>query len=177
MRMAATTRETFPAVAKMGLPVFIGLRVAEIADLQEDLALYRQAWREAGHPGDPSVYLRVPVYTTTSDQAAAEELRETLTYFFGRQTELARAAAGRAGTPEERRAQAERMARLSYEDILAKKVISGAPALVIERLRELREALGIDGIVAEMNPGGLLPRDLERRSMRLLAEEVMPAFK
>jgi alkanesulfonate monooxygenase SsuD/methylene tetrahydromethanopterin reductase-like flavin-dependent oxidoreductase (luciferase family) len=177
MRMAATTRETFPAVAKMGMPVFIGIRVAEIPDLQADLALYRQAWRDAGHPGDPSVYLRVPVYVTTTEEGAVEEPRESLTYFFGRQTELARSSVGRAGTPEARKAQAERMAKLTYEDILAKKVVSGTAPRVIDRLTELREALGLDGFVVELNPGGLISPELEMRSLELLAREVMPAFR
>jgi alkanesulfonate monooxygenase SsuD/methylene tetrahydromethanopterin reductase-like flavin-dependent oxidoreductase (luciferase family) len=177
MRMAATTRETFPAVAKMGMPVFIGIRVAEIPDLQADLALYRQAWRDAGHPGDPSVYLRVPVYVTTTEEGAVEEPRESLTYFFGRQTELARSAVGRAGTSEARKSQAERMAKLTYEDILAKKVVSGTAPRVIDRLTELREALGLDGFVVELNPGGLIPPELETRSLELLAREVMPALR
>jgi alkanesulfonate monooxygenase SsuD/methylene tetrahydromethanopterin reductase-like flavin-dependent oxidoreductase (luciferase family) len=177
MRMAATTRETFPAVAKMGMPVFIGIRVAEIPDLQADLALYREAWRDAGHPGDPSVYLRVPVYVTTTEEGAVEEPRESLTYFFGRQTELARSAVGRAGTPEARKAQAERMAKLTYEDILAKKVVSGTAPRVIDRLTELREALGLDGFVVELNPGGLISSELETRSLELLAREVMPALR
>ena len=177
MRMAATTSDTFPAVAKMGMPVFIGLRAQEIPDLQDNLSLYRNAWREAGHAGSPSVYLRIPVYTTTSEKSAVEEPRESLLAFFGRQTELARSAIGRAGTSKERQIQAERMATLTYEDILAKKVISGTPPRVIERLQELREQLGIDGIVAEMNPGGKIPAELERRSMKMLAEEVTPAFR
>jgi alkanesulfonate monooxygenase SsuD/methylene tetrahydromethanopterin reductase-like flavin-dependent oxidoreductase (luciferase family) len=177
MRMAATTRETFPAVAKMGMPVFIGIRVAEIPDLQADLALYRQAWRDAGHPGDPSVYLRVPVYVTTTEEGAVEEPRESLRYFFGRQAELARSSVGRAGTPEARKAQAERMAKLTYEDILAKKVVSGTAPRVIDRLGELRDALGLDGFVVELNPGGLIPPQLETRSLELLAREVMPALR
>jgi alkanesulfonate monooxygenase SsuD/methylene tetrahydromethanopterin reductase-like flavin-dependent oxidoreductase (luciferase family) len=177
IRMAATTRETFPAVAALGLPVFIGLRTSEIPDLQADLALYRQAWREAGHAGEPSVYLRVPVYTTTTERGAVEEPRESLTAFFGRQTALARAAAGRAGTPDNRRAQAERMAALTYEDILARKVVSGTPERVTERLGELRAQLGIDGVIAELNPGGLIPLARETRSMELLAREVIPALR
>jgi alkanesulfonate monooxygenase SsuD/methylene tetrahydromethanopterin reductase-like flavin-dependent oxidoreductase (luciferase family) len=86
IRMAANSDETFPAVGKMGLPIFIGLRAAEIPDLQEHLASYRSAWREAGHPGDPSVYLRIPVYVSTTEKGAVEEPRESLTYFFERQS-------------------------------------------------------------------------------------------
>ena len=177
--MAANTEETFPAVGAMGLSLFVGLRAAEIPDLRMHLARYRQAWDAAGHPGQPSVYLRVPVYVSTTDQGALEEPRESLTHFFGRQSELARSVIGRAGTgpADRRRALADRMANLSYDDILAKKVITGSPARVIDRLKYLREELGLDGIVAELNPGGLIPRELETRSFRLLTHDVMPAFK
>jgi len=177
--MAANTEETFPAVGKMGLSIFVGLRAAEIPDLRAHLALYRQAWREAGHAGNPSVYLRIPVYVSTTEQGAIDEPRESLTHFFGRQTELARAVVGRAGAgpADRRRALAERMAGLSYDDVLTKKVAFGTPAGVIDRLTELREDLGLDGIIAELNPGGRIPLELETRSLRLLTHEVMPAFK
>jgi hypothetical protein len=69
------------------------------------------------------------------------------------------------------------MANLSYEDILARKVAFGTAAQVIERLTELREQLGLDGIVAELNPGGRISPELETRSLQLLAHEVMPALK
>ena len=179
IRMAVTSEETFPAAGRMGLHVFIGLRVGEIPELQAQLARYRAAWHEAGHAGAPSAYLRVPVYVSPTEQGAADEPRESMTYFFGRQAELARAGAGRAGTnePERRRAQAERMANLTYDDILARKVVAGTPARVIQRLTELRDALDLDGIVAEPNPGGRIPAALELRSLELLVREVMPTFK
>jgi alkanesulfonate monooxygenase SsuD/methylene tetrahydromethanopterin reductase-like flavin-dependent oxidoreductase (luciferase family) len=177
--MATTSDETFPLAGRMGLPIFIGLRATEIPDLQAQLAPYRQAWREAGHPGPPSVYLRIPVYVSPTARGAVEEPRESLTSFFARQSELARAAVGRAGAgpADRRRMQAERMASLSYEDVLAKKVAFGTAAAVIERLTRLREELGLDGIVAELNPGGRIPAELETRSLELLTHEVMPAFK
>jgi alkanesulfonate monooxygenase SsuD/methylene tetrahydromethanopterin reductase-like flavin-dependent oxidoreductase (luciferase family) len=163
----------------MGLPIFIGLRTTEIPDLQAQLEPYRRAWREAGHPGHPSVYLRIPVYASTTGAGAVEEPRESLTSFFARQTELARSAVGRAGAgPADRRQfQAERMAKLSYDDILEKKVAFGTAAAVVDRLARLREELGLDGIVAELNPGGRIPPDLEARSLRILTHEVMPALR
>src|SRR5262249_61238725 len=103
-RMATQRDETFPAAGRLGLPIFVGLRTTEIPDLQAQLAPYRQAWREAGHAGTPSVYLRIPVYVSTTEKGAVEEPRESLTAFFQRQTELARAAVGRAGAgPADRR--------------------------------------------------------------------------
>ena len=179
IRMATTSDETFPLAGRMGLPIFVGLRTTEIPDLQDQLAPYRQAWREAGHPGQPSVYLRIPVYVSTTEQGAVDEPRESLTAFFQRQTELARAAVGRAGAgpADRRRFQAERMASLSYEDILEKKVAFGTAKGVIERLRWLRDELGLDGIVAELNPGGRIPLELETRSLELLARDVVPALR
>jgi len=178
IRMAATTDETFPMVGTMGLPVFVGLRLAEVADLRAQLDEYRRAWRAAGHPGEPSVYLRVPVYAGITDKRAVEEPYESITYFFTRQAELARTSVGRAGSgpAERRRAQADRMANLSYEQILAKKVAFGTAPALVDRLAQLRDELGLDGIVVELNPGGLIPLELERQSLRILAHEVMPAL-
>jgi alkanesulfonate monooxygenase SsuD/methylene tetrahydromethanopterin reductase-like flavin-dependent oxidoreductase (luciferase family) len=179
LRMAANSDETFPGAAKMGLAIFVGLRAAEIPDLRTRLVSYREAWREAGHPGASSAYIRIPVYVAATEKAAREEPRESLTAFFARQSELARSSVGRAGTgpADRRRAQVERMASLTYEDILARKVAFGSPAGVIDRLTQLREELGLDGIIAELNPGGMIPLELERRSFELLTHEVMPAFK
>jgi len=179
IRMATTSEETFPAAGRLGLQIFVGLRTTEIPDLRAQLASYRQAWEEAGHPGAPSAYLRIPVYASTTARGALEEPRESLTSFFVRQTELARAAVGRAGAgpADRRRMEAERMASLSYEDMLAKKVVFGTAAGIIDRLRQLREELRLDGVVAELNPGGLIPPELEARSFEIIGREVVPALR
>jgi alkanesulfonate monooxygenase SsuD/methylene tetrahydromethanopterin reductase-like flavin-dependent oxidoreductase (luciferase family) len=179
IRMAANSPETFPAAAKQGLAIFVGLRAAELPDLRTHLDAYRSAWHESGRPGHGSVYIRIPVYVSTTEEGAREEPRESLTSFFARQSELARSSVGRVGTgPTDRRqAQVERMANLTYDDILARKVVFGTAARVVDRLRELRAELGLDGIIAEVNPGGRIPLGLERRSFQLLTHEVMPAFK
>ena len=70
IRMATTSDETFPAAGALGLPIFVGLRTTEIDDLQRTLAPYRQAWRDAGHRGEPSVYLRIPVYVAPTEREA-----------------------------------------------------------------------------------------------------------
>jgi alkanesulfonate monooxygenase SsuD/methylene tetrahydromethanopterin reductase-like flavin-dependent oxidoreductase (luciferase family) len=98
--------------------------------------------------------------------------------FFARQTELARAAVGRAGAgpADKRRMQAERMANLTYEDVLARKVVFGTAPAVVDRLKQLAAELGLDGIIAEPNPGGLIPAELETRSLRLFTHDVIPAL-
>ncbi len=178
LRMAATTEETFPQVGRMGLPIFVGLRAMDVAELRACVLAYRQAWSDAGHAGAASVYLRIPIYAGSTAAAAVEEPRASITYYFQRHAELTLAGMGRAGTgPAERRqAQADRLAKLSYEQILRTKVAFGSAAGLIDRLTELREELGLNGIVAELNPGGLIPMDQVMRSLHILAREVMPAF-
>ena len=178
-RMAATTAETFPRVAKLGLPIFVGLRGMSIPELEGHLKVYRDSWRGAGHPGDGDVCLRIPLYAAPTAEAAREEPHETITYYFQRQADLTREPIGRAGTgPVERRVtQAERLASLSYDEILTTKVAFGTGQGLVDRLGHLKEELGVTGIAAELNPGGLLSPEQEMRSLRILTHEVMPSFK
>jgi alkanesulfonate monooxygenase SsuD/methylene tetrahydromethanopterin reductase-like flavin-dependent oxidoreductase (luciferase family) len=69
------------------------------------------------------------------------------------------------------------MASLTYDDMLERKVVFGTPAAVVARLTALRDRLGLDGFVVELNPGGRITPELETRSLRLLTDEVMPAFR
>jgi alkanesulfonate monooxygenase SsuD/methylene tetrahydromethanopterin reductase-like flavin-dependent oxidoreductase (luciferase family) len=179
VRMAATTPETFPRVGRMGLPIFVGLRGMSVPELAEHLRLYRQAWREGGHAGDGDVCLRIPVYAAPTEKAAREEAYETITYYFHRQADLTRAPIGRAGTgPAERReSQARRLSDLSYDDILGTKVAFGTASGLVDRLGQLKEQLGLTGVAAELNPGGLLPFPQEMRSLEIMTQHVMPSFK
>jgi alkanesulfonate monooxygenase SsuD/methylene tetrahydromethanopterin reductase-like flavin-dependent oxidoreductase (luciferase family) len=179
VRMAATTPETFPRVGRMGLPIFVGLRGMSIPELAEHLKTYRTAWREAGHAGDGDVCLRIPLYAGPTKQAATEEPRDTIMYYFQRQADLTRAPMGLVGTgPIERREeQAQRLSGLSYDEILRTKVVFGTGPALIDRLRQLKEELELAGIAAELNPGGLLPFDQEMRSLEILTQQVMPALK
>jgi len=72
---------------------------------------------------------------------------------------------------------AEQVASLTYEDILKTRVAFGTAPRLIERIRELQEELGLDGIVAELNPGGLLSTEQMHRTLRILTHEVMPALR
>jgi hypothetical protein len=73
--------------------------------------------------------------------------------------------------------QAERLASLSYDEILTTKVAFGTGPSLVDRLGQLKEELGVTGIAAELNPGGLLSPEQEMRSLRILTHEVMPSFK
>lgn len=177
--MAATTEETFPQVGKMGLPIFVGLRGMDTADLRVHLQAYRKAWREAGHDGTGNVYLRIPLYAGETEKGAVEEPHDSIRYYFERQAGIQRAGVGRTGTgPADRRqARADRLANLTYEEILHTKVAFGTAAGLVDRLSQLQDELSLDGIVAELDAGGLIPAERVKRSLRILTHDVMPAFK
>ena len=69
------------------------------------------------------------------------------------------------------------LSALSYDDILRDRVAFGSAAQLIDRVGEWREVLGIDGIAAEMNAGGMLSEAQVKNSLRIIAKDVMPAFK
>ena len=55
--------------------------------------------------------------------------------------------------------------------------MAGTPEVVVERLRELREADRLDGVSVEINPGSLLNQKQVVNSLRLYCQEVMPQLK
>jgi alkanesulfonate monooxygenase SsuD/methylene tetrahydromethanopterin reductase-like flavin-dependent oxidoreductase (luciferase family) len=177
LRMAANTAETFPQVGQMGLGLFIGLRNLDTHQLRGHVAAYRRAWREAGHPGQSSVYLRVPVYAGTTEQGAVEEPRDAILQFFRRQAELARSSLAGSAATGVRPEQVEQMERMTYDEILATRVAFGTAARLIDRLGALRDELTLDGVVVELNAGGMLPPERATRTLRILTEEVIPAFR
>jgi alkanesulfonate monooxygenase SsuD/methylene tetrahydromethanopterin reductase-like flavin-dependent oxidoreductase (luciferase family) len=178
MRMAANSDETFPIVGRLGLPIFVGLRDLDLPELRVHLQAYRQAWREAGHPGPGDVCLRIPVYAALTEETVLDEPRENITHFFRRHVELLRSglARGDAGPVDRRRGKAEKLAETSYEEMLETRVAFGTAGGLVDRIGRLRDELGLRGIVAELNPGGLFPRDRILRTLRILTHEVMPAF-
>src|SRR4029077_2380839 len=156
-----------------------GLRGMDIRDLKAHIQAYRRAWREAGHPGDGNVYLRIPVYAATTERSAREEPYESFTFYCSRQAGRQRAAVGRTGAaPAERlQARVEQLATLSYEQILDQRVAVGSAAGLIDRLKALQEELSLNGIVAELDSGGLISAERVKRSLAILTQQVMPAFK
>src|SRR6185503_5174588 len=129
--------------------------------------------------GEGEVYLRVPVYVADSEEKAREEPRESIMHllrYIGDRLAASATASG-ARAIEKRAERAQKMQSIDYEEVLRERMIVGTPQGVIDRLAEVRETLGLDGILAELNPGSLIPHQRVMTALRLLCEEVMPRFK
>jgi alkanesulfonate monooxygenase SsuD/methylene tetrahydromethanopterin reductase-like flavin-dependent oxidoreductase (luciferase family) len=178
LRIAATSADTYPAIGAMGLPIFVAVRLGTLEELSPSIAAYRAAYRAAGHAGDGQVYLRVPIYVGETEASARAEPEQSIMQFYrtlGLQLEDSAKRPGmRAGDQRAERGQA--LQTISYADALRDKVIVGTPASVATRLDEVRQRLGLNGVLAELNCGGLIPADQVMRSLKLLCEEVAPRF-
>jgi len=163
----------------MGYSLVTGLRGFDVPEAIGHLRAYRDGRRERGHTGDGNVYLRIPVYVAATAAQARTEPEESTMRSYRRLAENFASSVGAAGTTssEERAERAERLTNLTYEDVLRDRVAYGTPDQVVDRLRQLRDQLGLAGVIAEPNVGGRIPLDRVLRSIRLYAEEVAPRLR
>jgi alkanesulfonate monooxygenase SsuD/methylene tetrahydromethanopterin reductase-like flavin-dependent oxidoreductase (luciferase family) len=179
LRVAATSTDTFPVIGAMGLPIFVAVRLGTIEELAPNIAAYREAYRSAGHAGEGEVYLRVPIYVGETEAQARADPEHSIMQLYrtlGMQLEDSAKRPG-ARASEQRADRGQALQTISYEDALRDKVIVGTPESVAVRLQDLTRKLGLDGVLAELNCGGLIPNDKVMRSLQLMCEEVAPRFR
>ena len=179
IRIAATSPDTYAAIGAMGYPIFCAVRLGTLSELVPNIRAYQEAWSAAGHPGRGQVFLRVPVYVAATEARARSEPEASIMHFYrvlGAQLERTATAAG-ARAIEQRAERGQRLQAIDYDEVLAEKIVVGTPAMVADRLAGLRDELGIDGILAELNCGARIPHRQVMGSLELLCRDVMPAFR
>ena len=179
IRVAAASPDTYVEVAELGHPIFVAARTGNLSELAPLVKTYREAWKKAGHPGEGEVFLRVPVYVAATEEKAYEEPRESVMHLLRYVGERLAASASASGARaiENRAARGQKNLTIEYDEVLRERMIVGTPERVIDRLMELREVIGLNGILAELNPGSLIPHERVLEALRLLCHEVMPRFK
>ena len=163
LRMAATTKETFPQVGKLGYPVFVGLRGLDRPDLALLLDDYRKAWKDAGHAGEPTTVVRIPTLLADTSEEAERLSDELLVlarrYFSGRQG---------IGSTDAGSASPETTAEVN---------LFGTAEEVVDKIEDLRETYSTDEIMFEVNWTSSVPRDVVMNTLRILTDKVIPKFK
>ena len=118
------------------------------------------------------------MYIGLSEEAAMQEPKEAIEAYFSRMQVFFDDEIGSdVERTASRRSRSQRLASMTYEDILETKVIFGTPESVTDKLAQFKDILGLSAFTAELNPGGRLPKEAVNRSLRLLTEKVMPALK
>jgi alkanesulfonate monooxygenase SsuD/methylene tetrahydromethanopterin reductase-like flavin-dependent oxidoreductase (luciferase family) len=174
IRMAATTKDTYALVGRMGFSLFVAPRTVAVSNLEQFIGGYHEGRTAAGLPGPGDVSVSMPAYVADTDRQARDEAEESTMHFFrsiGRALAKSDAA---AWTNEAREGRAQQLGKLTYDEILVQHAVFGSPEAVVDRLLELREKLGFTSFSGWMNPGGQIPNERVTRSMRLFAERVIP---
>jgi natural product biosynthesis luciferase-like monooxygenase protein len=85
--------ETFASAGAAGYNVLTHLLGQSVEQLAEKLAVYHQAWQEAGHPGRGQVVLMLHTYVAESTEEAREVVRQPMINYLASALELTEQAA------------------------------------------------------------------------------------
>jgi alkanesulfonate monooxygenase SsuD/methylene tetrahydromethanopterin reductase-like flavin-dependent oxidoreductase (luciferase family) len=179
IRVAANSPDTFPAMGAQGYPIFVAVRLGLLSELAPHIRAYRDAYKAAGHAGEGQVFLRAPVYVADTVEQAMSEPEASIMHFYRYLGELLEESATRSGARaiEQRAERGQRLQTITFAEACRDKIIVGTPEMVVDRLQALREELGLNGILAELNCGSLIPHARVMHCLQLLCDKVMPQFR
>lgn len=171
--------------------------VAQNIDVDDVIAQkfehFRTVWRDCNHPGPmPRIFLQRHVHVAETDAKARDEAER---YIVGSrdlqpigggkiaQTRIGWGSSARGmGRDGDRPDDAERgrvfqEAAKSYEFSIENGLaIVGSPETVIKKLQDGQKKMGYDLLCTNHQIGGM-PRDLVEKSIKLVGQEVIPAFR
>jgi alkanesulfonate monooxygenase SsuD/methylene tetrahydromethanopterin reductase-like flavin-dependent oxidoreductase (luciferase family) len=178
IRIAASTPDTFPAIGRRGAAIFASVRHTTWSDLAKQIRSYHDAWEEAGHAGRGQVFVSAPTYLAETEERARAEPKESIMHFYHEQANLLEGAAKLVDpeTAARRMRRVNQLRNLDYDEAVGSNALVGTPAMIFEQLSNLQQEIGLSGILAELNCGGLIPHQKVLTAMQLLCEEVKPRF-
>ena len=77
IRIAATTKDTFPQVGRSGHNVISGLRGFDVNEVADHMEMFHAGREEAGHAGKGEVFLRVPIYVAETEEQGRSDPEES----------------------------------------------------------------------------------------------------
>ena len=168
MLLPVDSQESFVPMGRMGYRIAIGAgssphNLRGSAVLREDVKSYRQAWQEAGHPGDPTTVVRIPTLvadTAAEAQRCTDNLMDLARRYYSGRVGIGSTDAG-AASPD------------ATEEVN----LFGTPEEVVDKIHLLREAFSTDEIMFEVNWTSSVPREVVMNTMRLITDRVIPHFK
>jgi len=114
----------------------------------------------------------------SEEQAHIDAEESTMRSYRRMAQNFANSATVAGATPsEERVARGQRLSEVTYDDLLRDRLAYGSPESVTALLQEIMEELGLSGLVAETNVGGLIPREKVMDSIGLFATQVVPSLR
>jgi natural product biosynthesis luciferase-like monooxygenase protein/FkbM family methyltransferase len=149
---AAGSPETFRLAGEMGANLLTHLLGQGIRELAEKIAVYRQAWQAAGHPGEGYVTLMLHTFVGADAAAVKETVRQPFTDYLASSLDLMKVLAPGQDltgfTDEDRRALLAR----AFDRYFEASGLFGTPEACVARAVEL-SGMGIDEIACLIDFG------------------------
>ena len=168
MLLPVDSQESFVPMGERGYRIAVGAgssphNLRGHAVLRDDVQSYRQAWKKAGHPGDPTTVVRVPTVVADTKAKAdrrTEDLMHLARRYYAGRTGIGSTDAGSASP-----------------DTTEEVNLFGTPEEVVEKIHMFREAFSTDEIMFECNWTSSVPRDVVMDTIRCISDKVIPQFK
>ncbi len=149
---AAASPETFRLAGELGTHLLTHLLGQSLRELEEKIAVYRRAWRDAGHPGEGQVALMLHTFIGEDLEQVRETVRGPFTAYLESSLDLMKVMApgqDLAGfTDEDRSALLGR----AFDRYFETSGLFGTPASCLARVGELAR-LGVDEIACLVDFG------------------------
>jgi len=174
---ALSTESSFVNAGKLGHAVMaIPIGGAQMRQL---IGAYREAWREAGHPGEGRVMIAFHLLCHEDADEAMAIARAPLTRYLKGIVD----AAGdwTSGASSKDYPGYDKIVEMLRRETLETQMASGSalvgtPQMLRERFRDYIDRIGPFEVASLQVNFSDLPFETARRSMKLFAEEVMPEF-
>jgi natural product biosynthesis luciferase-like monooxygenase protein/FkbM family methyltransferase len=144
---AAGSPATFRSAGTIGAHVLTHLLGQAAEEVGEKIAVYRAAWKAAGHPGEGTVTLMLHTFVGADDAAVRDIVRGPFTAYLRSSYGLVEAFASSLGLVTENPSEADRDAILThaFERYFETSGLFGSPATCLRTIDRLR-TLGVDEI-------------------------------
>ncbi len=161
---ASISEASFSRYGKLGWPILTFPANQPAEELKRQIEVYRQTYRDAGHdPARMRVGLTMFTYVEEDRAEADRVFEEGMRHYFGFLHQITYGA--------------EAKQHELYVEIPTTARLSGDPEAVRNRVRELVDYFGVTDILNVTQFAGYLTPEQTLRSIRLFAQQVMPAFQ
>ena len=182
--VSAFSPDTFDLAGEYGFNLFLPAQVIPVEQLKQAIAGYHAALDK--YRRDRSQFrlpVLLPVYLDTDGDRARRDVERSMMSYYDIIGVMMGEMMGRlqkkhAEFPDSYKGYlqlGELTKDLNYDFVCRELAIFGSPAEAVERIRFLRDEVGLEDIILWTNVGAM-PHDKVCNSMRLFAEQVMPHF-
>jgi alkanesulfonate monooxygenase SsuD/methylene tetrahydromethanopterin reductase-like flavin-dependent oxidoreductase (luciferase family) len=169
--VAASSAESFPWIAREGLQMMATAAVKPLEVMRAQFEAYQTAWAASGQPAAKLEFpLNLTLHVSDSNDQAHREIVDALQFFFSERARLNAQLAAASGGALASSVNYD----LTPEQYVKDNGLVGDPDRVIERIRRLEAGAGLTYVLGHVYPEA--GHTAMMKLIRLLAEEVMPAF-